>query len=87
MTGNLNSKEIPSPEMLSKAAKVGLWSEEGKKVSFGSIFEEHRTVVVFIRTYLLSVVLREYTYGVGCCRSFLLRGKSLGQRWSPLYMH
>lgn len=76
MTGNLNSKEIPSPEMLSKAAKVELWSEEGKKVSFGSIFEDHRTMVVFIRTYLLSLpVLRESTYGVECCRSFLLRGK------------
>ncbi|EIM83212.1 uncharacterized protein STEHIDRAFT_101316 [Stereum hirsutum FP-91666 SS1] len=51
MTGNLNSKEIPSPEMLSKAAKVELWSEEGKEVSFESIFEEHRTVVVFIRHF------------------------------------
>lgn len=41
--------DIPSTEKLSEISKIEVWDEEGKKVPFGSVYEDEKTVVVFIR--------------------------------------
>lgn len=46
--------EFPSAEKLTEISKIEVWDEEGKKVEFGSVYENEKTVVVFIRTYRLS---------------------------------
>ncbi|KIM32209.1 hypothetical protein M408DRAFT_20532 [Serendipita vermifera MAFF 305830] len=37
---------------IEKAAKVLVWSENGDSVTFGSLFEKQKTIVVFIRHFL-----------------------------------
>lgn len=49
-------KAIPDAEVLAKAAQVEIWDKEGKKVSFGSVFEGQKTVVVFIRAFLPQIL-------------------------------
>ncbi|KIM32200.1 hypothetical protein M408DRAFT_326842 [Serendipita vermifera MAFF 305830] len=40
---------------LEKAAKISVWSENGESVTFGSLFEKQKTIVVFIRHFLCGV--------------------------------
>lgn len=45
--------ELPNAQTLKDIAKVEIWDEEGTKVPFGTIYRDQKTVVVFIRTFLL----------------------------------
>lgn len=63
--------EIPSTEKLTEISKIEVWDEEGKKVEFGSVYENEKTVVIFIRAFPLSA--RDATRLMCCCdRSFLM---------------
>ena len=42
---------LPSPDVFSKAASLNVFDESGKEVSFGSLFQDQKTIVVFIRVY------------------------------------
>ncbi|KIM32199.1 hypothetical protein M408DRAFT_215331 [Serendipita vermifera MAFF 305830] len=39
-------------DTLQKAAEIQVWSEDGQSVTFGSLFEKQKTIVVFIRHFL-----------------------------------
>jgi hypothetical protein len=40
---------LPDVATIAKASALNVLDATGKNVSFGSIFEEHQTVVIFIR--------------------------------------
>jgi hypothetical protein len=40
---------IPNPDEIAKASALNVLDATGKKISFGSIFEEQQTIIVFIR--------------------------------------
>ncbi|EIM83214.1 uncharacterized protein STEHIDRAFT_133179 [Stereum hirsutum FP-91666 SS1] len=42
--------EIPSTEKLTEISKIEVWDEKGKKVEFGSVYENEKTIVIFIPT-------------------------------------
>jgi len=42
---------LPDANTIAKASALNVLDALGKKISFGSIFEEHQTVVVFIRHF------------------------------------
>lgn len=66
--------EIPSTEKLTEISKIEVWDEEGKKVEFGSVYENEKAVVIFIRAFPLSA--RDATRLMCCCdRSFSMRSK------------
>ncbi|KIM32204.1 hypothetical protein M408DRAFT_20527 [Serendipita vermifera MAFF 305830] len=48
------------PSMIEKAAKVLVWSENGESVTFGSLFEKQKTIVVFTRHFFC-----------GACRTYV----------------
>ena len=52
-TGSLSQPEwaIPPFSQLSHAASLSIFTENGDRVLFGSIFAQHRTVVIFIRHF------------------------------------
>lgn len=41
---------IPATDVLAKAAALNVFDQSGKEVSFGSLIQDQKTVVVFIRT-------------------------------------
>lgn len=45
--------ELPNAQTLKDIAKVEVWDDEGKKIPFGTLYRDQKTVVVFIRTFLL----------------------------------
>jgi len=49
------SDALPSEEQLRAAATIDIRDEQGKKVSFGSIYESQKTVVVFIRHFFCGI--------------------------------
>lgn len=75
MTTVTSHTEIPSTEKLAEISKIEVWDEEGKKVDFGSVYENEKTVVIFIRALALS--LYSGVRRNSCCyhRSFLMRSK------------
>ena len=40
---------LPDADTIAKASALNVLDAMGKKISFGSIFKEHQSVVVFIR--------------------------------------
>ena len=50
-----NPNTLPDEVTLASAAQLDVYDAQGKKVKFGSIYGENKTVVVFIRTCLCSV--------------------------------
>ncbi|KAI0362497.1 hypothetical protein OH77DRAFT_1416770 [Trametes cingulata] len=42
---------LPSPEAIQKAAALNVFDESGKEVTFGSLFKDQKTIVVFIRHF------------------------------------
>jgi len=43
------SRALPDGDTLEKASKLNVFDSKGEKVSFGSIIDGQKTVVVFIR--------------------------------------
>ncbi len=41
---------IPASDVLEKAAALNVFDQSGTEVTFGSLIEEQKTIVVFIRT-------------------------------------
>lgn len=41
---------LPSPDTLAKAATLKVFDDAGKEVTFGSLIEDKKTILVFIRT-------------------------------------
>lgn len=52
-TGSLSQSEwaIPPLSQLSHAASLSMFTENGDRIPFGSIFAQHRTIVIFIRHF------------------------------------
>ena len=48
-TPPFDAKAIPTPEELAKAGALDVLDLNGEKVKFGSVFENEKVVVVFIR--------------------------------------
>ncbi|KIM19349.1 hypothetical protein M408DRAFT_83628, partial [Serendipita vermifera MAFF 305830] len=44
---------------IEKAAKVLVWSENGESVTFGSLFEKQKTIVVFTRHFFCGTYVEE----------------------------
>ena len=44
-------REIPSQETILAVSGLDVLNENGRAVTFGSLFEKQKTVAVFIRTY------------------------------------
>ena len=55
-----SSAALPSPDVLAAAAALNVYDDTGKEISFGSLFKDHKTIVVFIRLYSFW----------RCCQSF-----------------
>ena len=51
-TPSIPSETLPDSATLKKAGGLTVFDDEGKKVEFGSIFAEKKTIVVFVREYL-----------------------------------
>ena len=53
---------LPDTDTIAKASALNVLDATGKKISFGSIFEEHQTAVVFIRTstFLLCMFIQSW---------------------------
>lgn len=50
-------REIPSGETILAVSKLDVLNEDGRAVTFGSLFEKQKTVAIFIRTCHLTVFL------------------------------
>lgn len=48
--------ELPTAEDVSRAAEMVVYDSSGAKVSFGDLIKEQKTIVVFIRSNLLSSI-------------------------------
>ena len=48
--------EIPSQEAILAVSKLDVLDENGRAVTFGSLFEKQKTIAVFIRAYRPAVV-------------------------------
>jgi len=44
--------ELPTAAQIALAAALPVTSEDGSKITFGSLFNEHRTIVLFLRHFL-----------------------------------
>lgn len=44
-------REIPSQETILTLSELSVLNENGRAVTFGSLFERQKTITVFIRTY------------------------------------
>lgn len=49
------AKSLPDENTVKKAAGVEILDSKGSEIKFGSLFEEHKCVVVFIREHPLFV--------------------------------
>ncbi|KAL1730415.1 AhpC/TSA antioxidant enzyme-domain-containing protein [Schizophyllum commune] len=65
-----NPNTLPDEATLASAAELDVYDAQGKKVKFGSIYGENKTVVVFIRHFLC-----------GNCQSYVT---ALAQATSPV---
>lgn len=43
--------DIPDEQTLSKVSDLIIYNSKGEEVKFGSLFEENKTIVVFVRTF------------------------------------
>ena len=43
-------RQIPTEDMLQTASELDLLTEDGRAVPFGTLFEDRKTLAVFIRT-------------------------------------
>ena len=43
--------DIPDQQTLSRASDLIIYNSTGEEVKFGSLFEAHKTIVVFVRTF------------------------------------
>jgi len=63
-------RDIPTSESITAVSKLEVRDEKGQAVTFGSLFEDQKTVIIFIRQYFrrrqAHFSQRDY------CRSFLL---------------
>lgn len=50
------TREIPSGEMILALSNLDVLNENGRAVTFGSLFEKQKTVAIFIRKRRLTVV-------------------------------
>jgi hypothetical protein len=48
-----NCNDIPNEETLEAACKTKILAEDGSEVSFGSIFADRKTIVIFVRELFL----------------------------------
>jgi hypothetical protein len=48
-TPPFDAKAIPTPEELAKAGQLEVLNLDGEKVKFGSVFENEKVIVVFVR--------------------------------------
>ena len=68
---SVSPRDIPTGENIAAVSKLEIRDEKGQSVTFGSLFENQKTVIIFIRTRL-------YRYQVSAAqcnhfRAFLLR--------------
>jgi len=49
-------REIPSRETILAVSKLGVLNENGRAVTFGSLFEKQKTIAIFIRTLRCTTV-------------------------------
>lgn len=49
LTPTIPSETLPEGEVLQKAGQLIVFDEAGKRIEFGSIFAEKKTIVVFVR--------------------------------------
>ena len=49
-------REIPSQEAILAISKLDVLNEDGRAVTFGSLFEKQKTIAIFIRTSRLTAV-------------------------------
>ena len=70
------AKSIPDENTVKNAAEVKILDAKGSEIKFGSLFEEHKCVVVFIREHpvFLSMILKFLVLSV---RSFFLWCKTI----------
>jgi hypothetical protein len=51
---DVSPRDIPTSENIATVSKLEVRDETGKAVTFGSLFENQKTMVIFIRAYLRS---------------------------------
>jgi len=51
LTPTIPTETLPDGEALQKAAQLIVFDEAGKRIEFGSIFAEKKTIVVFVRHF------------------------------------
>jgi len=44
-------KALPDDKIISEASDIDILNSKGEKVKFGSLFEQQKTIVVFIRMF------------------------------------
>jgi len=44
-------KALPDEKVISEASNIDILDYKGEKVKFGSLFEQQKTIVVFIRMF------------------------------------
>jgi len=64
-------KALPDEKVISEASNIDILDSKGEKVKFGSLFEQQRTIVVFIRMSHKShcfhrITWRHYLGHFGC---------------------
>lgn len=64
-------REIPSGEVVLALSKLDILDENGRAVTFGSLFEEQKTVAIFIRERRLITV---YPLSYACYPSQVIFG-------------
>ena len=47
---SVQARDIPTSETIAAVSKLELRDEKGQAVTFGSLFEDKKTVIIFIRT-------------------------------------
>lgn len=50
------ARTIPSQDIIEKAAELEIYDVNGTKLKFGSLFEDKKVVVVFIREFFMLCV-------------------------------
>ena len=47
---SVQPRDIPTSENIAAVSKLEVRDEKGRAVTFGSLFEDQKTVIIFIRT-------------------------------------
>ncbi|KAI8989771.1 AhpC/TSA antioxidant enzyme-domain-containing protein [Trametes punicea] len=62
MASDFAHNALPSPEILAKAAQLKVYDQGGNEVTFGSLIQDQKTIVVFIRHFFC-----------GSCQQFVVQ--------------